>query len=252
MSSGLYEQIGRGYAQVRHPDPRISAIVEGALGDAESVVNVGAGPGSYEAAGRRVLAVEPAAEMRAQRPARAAECIPGTAERLPVPDASFDVAMSIYSDFHWEDRRRGIQEMCRVSRRRVVILTVEREASARYWLFRDYLPEANELFAPLDSLISLFPHPPRVAAVPIPSDCSDGFVHAFWKRPDMLLDPAVHGTMAVFSQLAPDITAGGLDQLQADLNNGAWLKRNSELLGIDSLDLGHRMVIWDHPTDNEG
>jgi len=248
MSSRLYEEIGRGYAHARRPEPSIAAVLDQALADAESVINVGAGAGSYEPEDRCVLAIEPAAQMRAQRPDSAAACIAGSAEHLPVPDASFGAAMAVYTDFHWSDRRRGIDEMRRVSRQRIVILTVDRGVSAEYWLFRDYFPSANELFAPIESLLSLLPTEARVSSVPIPHDCSDGFVHAFWKRPYMLLDPGVHGTMAAFAGLAPGEKTEGLDRLRVDLDSGQWNNRNQELAKLDLLDLGHRLVVWENPA----
>lgn len=244
MGTGLYDRIGRGYVHARRADPRIAAAVDAALADARSVVNVGAGTGSYEPAARSVLAVEPAAEMRAQRPAGAAPCVAGAAESLPLADASVDVAMAIYTDFHWRDRRRGIAEMLRVSRSAVVVLTVDRRAARRYWLTRDYLPGANDLFAPLSAVTALLPDPPEIIPVPIPHDCQDGFVHAFWKRPRRLLHPEVRTTMAVFARLAPGEVQSGLERLRADLDSGAWEQRNAELAALQSVDLGHRLIVW--------
>ncbi|HWF72618.1 MAG TPA: methyltransferase domain-containing protein, partial [Solirubrobacteraceae bacterium] len=235
MPPGLYEEIGRGYANTRRADPRIARAIGRALGDAREIVNVGAGSGSYEPADRRVLAVEPAAGMRAQRPVGAAPCLAGAAERLPLPDASADAAMAIYTDFHWRDRAQGIAEMVRVSRDRVVLLTVDREVAERFWLTRDYLPGANDLFAPLGHVTELLPTPPHTVPVPIPHDCHDGFVHAFWKRPQALLDPRVRATMSLFARLEPPAVERGLARLGADLESGAWRRRNRELLGLDSL-----------------
>lgn len=244
---GLYERIGRGYSVVRQPDCRIERLVLAALGDARTVVNVGAGTGAYEPTDRQVFAVEPSAQMRSQRSRAAAPCVAGVAERLPLTDGEVDAAMAIYTDFHWADRRRGVDELRRVSRRRVVILTVDGEMSAGYWLFRDYFPAANRLFKSLQQLLDCFPGPPVVKPVEIPADCSDGFVHAFWKRPRMLLEPAVHGTMAALSTLEPDDRHAGWEQLRADLDSGLWAQLNSELDERDSVDLGHRLVIWEHP-----
>lgn len=245
MEPLLYERIGRGYAQARCADPRIERVVHAALGDATSVVNVGAGTGSYEPADREVIAVEPSARMRAQRPAEAAPCLDGWAEDLPLDDASVDVAMALYTDFHWQDRARGIAELVRVSRRGIVMLTVDRTAAERYWLTRDYLPEANDLFAPLADLITLLPGPPPdVTPVPIPADCRDGFVHAFWKRPEAFLNPEVHATMAVFTRLTACAAAAMEARLRADLESGGWGRRNRELDELHELDLGHRLVVW--------
>lgn len=243
MRASLYDRIGQGYSRARRADPRIQRAIDDALGDARSIVNVGAGVGAYEPAGRDVIAVEPAADMRAQRPASAAPCLDAVAEELPLTDASVDLAMAIYTDFHWQDRRRGVAEMLRVSRDGIVLLTVDRDTSARYWLFRDYFPAANDLFAPLSALTALLPGPPTVRPVPIPHDCEDGFVHAFWKRPHLLLDPTAHGAMAVFASLRPGQLEAGLARLQADLVSGRWQERNHELDGLEALDLGHRLVV---------
>ena len=245
MARLLYERIGRGYAQARRADPRIAHVVHAALGDATSVVNVGAGTGSYEPADREVIAVEPSPRMRAQRPTGAARCLDALAEDLPLDDASVDVAMALYSDFHWRDRARGIAELVRVSRRGVVILTVDRDAAEGYWLTRDYLPEANDLFAPLADVTRLLPgRAPEVTRVLIPADCRDGFVHAFWKRPEALLDPDVHATMAVFTRAPSATVATAQARLGADLASGAWRRRNHELAELEALDLGHRLVVW--------
>jgi hypothetical protein len=244
MASALYEQIGPGYAHTRRADPRIARAIEQALGDAGDVVNIGAGTGSYEPSDRRVLAVEPAVEMRSGRPAGLAPCIAAGAERLPLPDASVDAAMAIYTDFHWRDRSQGVAEMVRVTRDRVLLLTVDRDAAARYWLTRDYFPDADEMFAPLAEVTRLFPTPPRVTTVDIPADCKDGFVHAFWKRPKELLDPRRRQAMAMFARLPPDRVEAGMRELRADLASGAWEERNAELAELRALDLGHRLVVW--------
>ncbi|MGO9974938.1 MAG: class I SAM-dependent methyltransferase [Solirubrobacteraceae bacterium] len=246
MIRGLYDQIGQGYSTVRRPDPRIQQMLDEALGDAASVVNVGAGTGSYEPPDRRVVAVEPSAEMRSQRSRSAAPCLAGSAEQLPLRDCDVDAAMAIYTDFHWTDRRRGIDELRRVSSQRVVLLTVDREVSARYWLFRDYFPAANRLFGLMRELLIYFPTPPRVKAVSIPGDCSDGFIHAFWKRPNALLEPAVHAPMAALSLLKPEELRAGFKKLRANLDSGQWARRNADLEDRDSLDLGHRLVVWHH------
>jgi SAM-dependent methyltransferase len=239
-----YERIGPGYARGRRAEPRIAGALDAALGDARTVVNVGAGTGSYEPVDRTVLAVEPSAAMRAQRSPTAAPCVEAFAERLPFADGSFDAALAVYSDFHWDDPGRGIAELVRVSRERVVVLTVDRAIAERYWLTRDYLPGGSDLFRDLESVTSALPGDSDVTTVPIPHDCCDEFVHAFWRRPRALLDDRLRATMAMFDRLEPAAVDLGLARLRADLDSGAWGARNGELCGLDALDLGHRLVVW--------
>jgi SAM-dependent methyltransferase len=243
----LYDRIGRDYARERRADPRIGALLTAALGDSRTVVNVGAGVGSYEPDDRWVLAVEPSAAMRAQRPAAAAPCLAAGAETLPLDDASVDVAMAVHTDFHWRDRRAGITEMVRVSRHGIVVLTVDRAVAERYWLVSEYLPGAADLFAPLRRVTELLPEvggSVQVTPVPIPHDCRDGFVHAYWRRPQLLLDSSLRASMAVFARLDPTEVERGLGQLAGDVDSGEWGRRHSELLERSELDLGHRLVVW--------
>ncbi len=244
----LYDRIGPGYVERRRADPRIAGAIEAALGNAATVVNVGAGAGSYEPDDRNVLAVEPSAKMRAQRPAGAAPCLDGRAEALPLADASFDAAMAIYTDFHWADPGAGIAELTRVSRDVVVVLTVDRAVAERFWLIRDYLPGGNQLFRDLSQLVAVFPGRCEVTPVPIPHDCTDGFIHAFWRRPRELLDDSLRSTMAVFDQLSQETVRVAIERLRADLESGVWRERNSALCDLEELDLGHRLVVWGDPA----
>lgn len=248
----LYARVAPAYARQRRPDPRIAAAIERALGDARTVVNVGAGTGSYEPSDRSVLAVEPSPEMRAQRPPGAAGCVDGRAEQLPLPDASVDAAMAVYTDFHWSDPATGIAELVRVSRRRIVVLTVDRAVAERFWLTRDYLPAGNDLFRELSHLTAEFPGACEVSTVAIPHDCADGFAHAFWRRPARLLDEQLHATMAIFDRLPEETVRRGLQRLRSDLDDGRWARRNRELRGLHELDLGHRLVVWRHPGGQRG
>jgi SAM-dependent methyltransferase len=241
----LYDRIGVGYTSSRQPDPRIAARIERALGDARTVVNVGAGAGSYEPAGRQVTAVEPSAVMIGQRPAGAAPVVQAQAEHLPFPDAAFDAAMAVLTIHHWADVTAGIAELRRVARR-VVVLTWDQELADRFWLVAEYLPEAlrydDGRAVAIGRLRELLAGA-AVAPVPVPHDCRDGFLGAFWRRPEAYLDPAVRRAISSLAAIE-DRSAAGLQRLSDDLASGAWRARHADLLELDELDLGYRLVSW--------
>ena len=246
-TSAVYDTIGRSYARQRRPDPRIAARLAAALGDARSVLNVGAGSGSYEPSDRHVVAVEPSAVMLGQRAPDAAPAVQARAEALPFPDRAFDAVMAVLTIHHWVDRARGLAECARVARERVVLLTWDPEADA-FWLLREYLPEIIEvdrgLFPPMTAYADAFGPGARVEmeAVPVPRDCIDGFLGAYWARPAAYLDPAVR---AGISSFALPGTEAGLARLHADLASGAWAARHAALLTADALDVGYRLVVAD-------
>lgn len=241
----LYDRIGAGYAERRRPDPRIAAALVEALGPARSVLNVGAGAGSYEPGDRRVVAVEPARTMLRQRPPGAAPAVQATAERLPFADGAFDAAMAALTLHHWPDADRGLAELARVARERVVLLTWL-PGAGELWLTRDYFPGilAHDLqvFPGLERLERLL-GPLEARAVPIPHDCLDGLLAAHWRRPAAYLEPAVRAAMSSFARLPAPELERGLARLRADLASGAWAARQAALLERDALDAGYRLVI---------
>jgi SAM-dependent methyltransferase len=241
----LYDEIGRGYTAVRREEPRIAARIRAALGDARSVVNVGAGAGAYEPRDLAVTAVEPSETMIAQRPVGAAPVVRALAEALPFEDDSFDAAMAVLSDHHWADREAGLRELLRVARRRVVVFTWDPAASADGWVVRDYFPGFLRL-APPDSTLDGVRRAlgePEEQPVPIPHDCRDGFFHAYWRRPEAYLDPAVRAGISVFALLSDDEVERGVSALRSDLAGGEWQRRNRHLLDLDELDLGYRLLV---------
>ena len=240
----LYDSIGKRYTSVRREDPRIGAKIRAALGDARTVVNVGAGTGAYEPADLEVTAVEPSEVMIAQRPEGAAPVVRAFAEELPFEDGSFDAAMAVLSDHHWRDHERGLAELRRVARR-VVLFTWEPASSRDTWVVRDYfpcfeelIPDGYELAMTLERLGG-----GRVEVVPIPHDCLDGFYHAYWRRPEAYLDPAVRAGISVFALMDQACVEAGLARLARDLESGRWARRNADLLELDELDAGYRLVI---------
>jgi SAM-dependent methyltransferase len=227
-----YEARGHGYALLRRADPRIEALVHGALGDARSVLNVGAGAGSYEPRDRTVVAVEPSAAMRAQRPAGRAPAIDAVAEALPFPDDSFDAAMAMVTIHQWSDPDAGLRELRRVSRGPVVILTFDGAALDRFWL-ADYAPELiaaeRTRYPAIDHVCAQLGGNATVSAVPIPVDCADGFTEAFYARPEQFLDPAVRRSQSAWGSISPADTDRAIARLRADLESGEWDRRYGEL-----------------------
>jgi SAM-dependent methyltransferase len=247
MSSGqLYDTIGGTYTLTRRTEPRIAVQVWAALGDARTVLNVGAGTGSYEPPDRDVTAVEPSALMRAQRPAGAAPCVAAGAESLPFEDRSFDAAMAFATVHHWPDPIAGLREMRRVARRVVVFThdTDEAEWLHRFWLTRDYLPEVADFLVGRPSLAELAGAiDARVEPVPIPWDCADGFFEAYWRRPEAYLDDQVRRGMSVWPRVGPEAERRALRSLRDDLASGRWADRNRDLIALDAADLGLRLLV---------
>jgi SAM-dependent methyltransferase len=242
-----YDEIGIGYASRRTSDPRIFECIRMALSSCATVLNVGGGAGSYEPP-TCILAVEPSQRMIEQRPPGLARCIRAAAEHLPLEDKSFDGALASLTIHHWKDVRAGLAEMCRVTRKRIVLFTWDPEFEADYWLTRDYFPAILELdrprFPTLRGLEAML-HRIDVQTVPISADCQDGFIGAFWKRPEAFLDPEVVRANSAMAQLDPQKLQDGLGRLRDDLRTGAWWRRNPHLAAQNELDLGYRLVISD-------
>jgi ubiquinone/menaquinone biosynthesis C-methylase UbiE len=245
MARALYDELGTGYAGVRRPDPRIAAQIDEALGDAESVLNVGAGTGSYEPPTRAVIAVEPSAQMISQRPDHAAPAVRASAERLPFADDSFDAAMGVLTAHHWTDLDAGLAEMRRVAQRRIVLVTFDPEPLRELWFVRDYFPVIVGLHAERISSAGLAARLPAtsVRPIPVPRNCTDLFFAALWARPEMVFDERVVGPMWVWSRLPEEVRAEGRARLAADLESGAWKGRNGHLLELDELDVGLRLLV---------
>ena len=241
-----YEAGGAGYAELRRTDPRIAAQVHAALGDARTVVNVGAGAGSYEPADRYVAAVEPAAAMRRQRAPHLAPAIDATAERLPFDDDSFDAAMATVTIHQWADLDRGLRELRRVARGPVVILTFDTDALARFWL-RDYVPEVIEVerrrFPAIARVAELLGGDVSIDGVPLAHDCADGFCEAYYARPEALLDPAVRRAQSGWMLADADAVARGVERLRTALDSGAWDARHGHLRSQPAFDGSVRLIV---------
>jgi SAM-dependent methyltransferase len=224
-----YAAHGAGYGCQRRTDPRLAAWVHAALGDARTVLNVGAGSGSYEPTDRHVLAIEPSAAMRAQRPAHLTPAVDAVAEKLPLDDQSFDAAMALVTVHQWPDLAQGLRELRRVTRGPIVVLTFDGDALDRYWM-ADYAPEMLAIerrrFPPIASLVEGLAGACEVQALPIPNDCVDGFSEAFYARPEAFLDPAVRRSQSAWSFVPDEVQARFVARLGADLASGAWDRRH--------------------------
>jgi SAM-dependent methyltransferase len=239
-----YDEIGVGYALGRRTDPRWLAPVLSALGSAASVLDVGSGTGSYEPPSRKVVAVEPSAEMIRQRAPEAAPVVRAVAEALPFASGTFDAALAVLTVHHWPDWRRGLAELRRVASRQVV-LAYDTARHSDFWFVREYVPEVAALEASR-------PSAPEIAAelgatsvteLPVPWDFTDGVFPAYWRRPEAYLDPAVRQSCSALAQTSPAAVDRGIARLRADLESGRWQAEHAELLDLPEWDAGFRLIV---------
>lgn len=248
MSEGgvRYDDIGHGYSAYRRADPRIASAVISALGDARTVVNVGAGTGSYEPTDRPVIPVEPSTAMALQRDHALPPAVLGVAESLPLADGTADAAMAMMTMHHWSDVSRGLAELKRVARRRVVVMTIDADVQEGMWLFAEYVPEIAERdrreFPPIDQVVSILGGQTTVTPLPVPHDCLDGFGLAFWSRPETVLDPGARAATSGFARMDKDREAAAVARLADDLRSGLWEARHGHLRHLSELDVGLRLI----------
>ncbi len=247
MTPLAYDTIGRHYVAHRRADPRWEAAIAAQLGPGRTVVNVGAGTGSYEPADRIVVAVEPSLVMVSQRPADAAPAVRASATALPLPSRCADVALAVLTVHHWDDWAAGLAELCRVAPRRVV-LAIDFEPHSRFWLYEDYLPEVGATtrqLGPDAATVADAIGATRCEVLPVPADMEDGVLGAYWCRPEAYLDPAVRANCSGLALADPAVVARGVAALESDLRGGNWHRRHTDLLGRESVDLGYRLLVSD-------
>jgi SAM-dependent methyltransferase len=244
-----YEQHGRTYSRHRRADPRIAARIQGALGDARTVLNVGAGTGSYEPSDRWVLAVEPSATMRSQRPPHAAPAIAARAEALPFDDGAVDAAMACVTIHHWEPPQAGLAELRRVARGPVVVFTFDLDALPAWQ--QDFLAEGLAIerprFPAIEDVAAALGGRTRIERILTPADCIDGFFEAFWRRPEALLDPEVRASQSMWALLDPGVEERIIDRLAEALRSGSWDAEHGHLRALDSFAGALRLVISEAP-----
>jgi hypothetical protein len=242
----LYDSIGATYTVTRQSDPRIAARIHAALGDAQRVVNVGAGTGNYEPVDRFVVAVEPSTTMLHQRPRGAASAVRAVAERLPFATGAFDAALAVLTVHHWADIEGGLLELQRVAALQVIMF-FEPSLTPEFWLVKEYFPEiltlGSERAAPNAARLARALSHVAIEAVPVPADCVDGFAGSFWNRPEAYLEPSIQEGMSSFAQLDREVRARGTERLRRDLESGAWDARHHELRERPETDLGYRLLV---------
>jgi SAM-dependent methyltransferase len=241
----VYDTIGRGYVAHRRPDPRWEAEVSRHLGGCRRVVNVGAGTGSYEPTGCELVAIEPSAVMVAQRPADAAPVVRASGSALPLPTGCADAALAVLTVHHWDDWAAGLAELCRVAPRRVV-LAIDFDLHARFWLLEEYLPEVGAHtrgIRPDSDAVAEAIGATTVVDLPVPRDMQDGVLGAYWCRPEAYLDPAVRANCSGLALADAAVIARGVARLRDDLASGAWHERHADLMARDSVDLGYRLLV---------
>ncbi|MGH9229188.1 MAG: class I SAM-dependent methyltransferase [Acidimicrobiales bacterium] len=243
--SATYDVIGMGYARFRRADRRIASRIHRALGGASTVVNVGAGAGSHEPADRLVVAVEPSAEMIGQRSRTAASALHATAEALPFADRTFEAAMALLTVHHWSDPMAGLAEMRRVTAGPIVVFTFEHEVHSEQWIVTDFLPSMAELDTgmPSPAMIADALGGGFVQVLPVPHDCTDGFCHAWWRRPEAYLAPAVRASISGIARLPTRVVEDAMARLADDLATGAWHQAHSAPFEVGEIDAGYRLVV---------
>jgi SAM-dependent methyltransferase len=243
-----YDRIGEGYARTRQEDPRLRANIFAALGTARTVVNVGAGAGSYEPRDRHVIAIEPSDVMAAQRSRELAPALRATADSLPLRDGSVDAAMAILSVHHWDEaQERGVRELRRVAAGPVVIVTCDPEVSGAMWLLADYLPEVGALdrriFPAPEKLAAWLGGSTRIEVIPVPRDTCDWTLMSFWAHPERVLDADARNGTSGFTRMEPTVIERVVAAVRRDLAAGIWDARHGHLRKLDAYDAGMRMVI---------
>ena len=238
--TALYDDIGRSYRDHRRPEPRIAAYIEDALADARTVVNVGAGTGSYESSGRTVVAVEPSLTMIRQR--GNGPVVQSAAETIPFPDKSFDAATAFITIHHWSDWRAGLAEMGRVATR-VLVLGIDPVVLQQTWIMEYFSSILGTVPDPTVEVVVEALGGADVVTIPTPHDCIDGFLLAYWRRPEAYLDPSVRACISGFARHEEAVFADGLRRLADDLESGAWHKRHADLLELETYDTGLRLLV---------
>lgn len=241
-----YDKGGQFYSGIRKPDPRIASAIHAALGGSRTVLNVGAGAGSYEPGDRYVVPLEPSQSMRKQRPRNLAPALNGSVESIPFDDEAFDAAMGVLTVHHWKDRTKCLRELRRVTSGPIVLMTFDPEAPTEFWM-GDYAPELVEIerkrYGTIRSITDVLGGDCRVEPIAIPKDCTDGFQVAFYARPEAFLQKEVRKSQSAWSFLSGDVEERIVQNLSRDLSSGTWEKKYGHLRQRATINCQLRLIV---------
>ncbi|MCA6362260.1 MAG: methyltransferase domain-containing protein [Bacteroidetes bacterium] len=242
-----YNAHGQHYSQIRRADKHIAAHIHHALGNAHTVLNVGAGAGSYEPEDKYVVAVEPSARMRMQRlEAGKNPAVNGVAGALPFDDNAFDAVMAMVTVHHWPDIEQGLRELHRVAKNKVVIMTFDPDALHEFWNVH-YFPELIEVektrYPKIERITAALGDNCEVIKIPVTLHCTDGFQEAFFGRPEMFLLPEVRKSQSAWGFLKPGEEELLVKRLETELMSGEWDKKYGHLRTQPEYTAALRLIV---------
>jgi SAM-dependent methyltransferase len=221
-----YDNNGQQYSGQRKTEPAIASYIGKALGNAKTVLNVGAGAGSYEPEDRYVVSVEPSAVMRNQRIANGkTPAINAFGDQLPFDDHAFDAVTAFVTLHHWPDMKKGLLELKRVAREKVIVMTFDPQALDRFWN-AEYFPEIIDVerqrYPTIPFITDALEADCEVWEIPVPLHCADGFQEAFYGRPEAFLDEKVRKAQSAWGFISDEQQRTIVKRLADDLASGEW------------------------------
>jgi len=243
-----YDSNGKTYSSRRETEPKIAEYINRSLGDAKTVLNVGAGAGSYEPSDRYVIAIEPSITMRNQRLANdKSPAIHASADHIPFDDKAFDAVTAFLTIHHWPDIKKGLSELQRVAKNKVIIMTFDPEALDRFWN-AEYFPEViaveRQRYPTMEFITSALGDQCEIVEIPVPLECVDGFQEAFYGRPEAFLDKQVRLAQSAWGFIPDDQQEIIVSRLANDLASGEWDRKYGYYRTQAEFVCALRLVIW--------
>jgi SAM-dependent methyltransferase len=242
-----YDKLGQKYSVKRQTEPAIFSYIVKALGDAATVLNVGAGTGSYEPTDRYVIAVEPSLVMRSQRESNNKNpAVIAFADNLPFDDNSFEASTAFVTVHHWSDIHKGLHELRRVTKNQVIIMTFDPEALDDFWnaiYFPELIEAEKKRYPSIDFITTALGGTCEVQKIPIPFDCADGFQEAFYGRPEAFLDKQVRQSQSAWGFISPEVEEKYIKDFAEELASGEWDKKYGHYRTQPSFTCALRLII---------